>query len=605
MANKKISQLTTTTTADDNSWIVMNDSGNTATYRIKRVDLLAGTDAVGLVAGTGTDSIKSTLTSTPATASGTNSIAIGKGASSTNTGSITYGNNTTNDKANAIAIGNDIFSVGERSVSIGKGLYGDATKGTIQIGDDLAASQGSIVIGNTAENGNPSRATGTRGITIGASNTNNKGNNAVVIGSASIIDNGAGGGSTQSVILGGKSHTISSTGTNNMILGGASHNLSGATNYTTFLNLQTQPTSLASNTTYVDKLVGVGNSTQLNTGGGTNTQTAGSKNNFVVGSGNTIGGSSSFHVVFGEGNSNTNGNHPLGSFIFGRNCNANSANNRWSMIVGNGCAVNATTGYVFGDNSNVNGDYGLSIGTNIVNAGSFSFAYGDGNRVITPYNLSLGMDNDIESGSYNAEIGGTKHRNPSGSYNGYLSGRANTGSTSNYGAFISGESNIITGAGTYNSIINGSGNTISSKTRATMVGTDNRTANYDNTTYTENLFAYQAHGVEWKQGGNVSGSFSVDLSTGSLFSFTITGNIGTIQLNNTKIGYEYEFWVYNSGTYTISSINLDGVSNSCFAKGSSVNPTNNGYTYYRLRIVDDGLGGKVGVLDEHLNFGAL
>jgi len=47
MANVKISQLTTTTTADDGSWLVMNDSGNTTTYKITRQNLLAGTDIAG------------------------------------------------------------------------------------------------------------------------------------------------------------------------------------------------------------------------------------------------------------------------------------------------------------------------------------------------------------------------------------------------------------------------------------------------------------------------------------------------------------------------------------------------------------------------------
>jgi len=46
MANKKISQLGITTTADDGSWLVLNDSSNTTTSRITRQDLLSGSSVV-------------------------------------------------------------------------------------------------------------------------------------------------------------------------------------------------------------------------------------------------------------------------------------------------------------------------------------------------------------------------------------------------------------------------------------------------------------------------------------------------------------------------------------------------------------------------------
>src|SRR6056300_600125 len=47
MANKKVSQLSATTEANDNVWLIMNNSGNTETFRIKRSDLLSGTDVAG------------------------------------------------------------------------------------------------------------------------------------------------------------------------------------------------------------------------------------------------------------------------------------------------------------------------------------------------------------------------------------------------------------------------------------------------------------------------------------------------------------------------------------------------------------------------------
>lgn len=141
--------------------------------------------------------------------------------------------------------------------------------------------------------------------------------------------------------------------------------------------------------------------------------------------------------------------------------------------------------------------------------------------------------------------------------------------------------------------------------RSTMISASGQTTEYEGTAHVDYIYAFKGEASKWYNGGSVSGSFSVDLSTGSLWSFTIGGNIGTIQLNNARIGGLYEFWVYNSGSYTITSINLDGVSSSVFVKSGSVNPTNNGYTHYRLRVVDNGSGGKLGILDEELNYQAL
>jgi len=575
MANKKVSQLSATTEANDNVWLIMNNSGNTETFRIKRSDLLSGaTQEPGLVNGTGVDSLQNAdyLTSIPADASGQQSISLGYDSTATQLFSTTIGAQSNSTAQSGIVVGAGSEATAQRAMTLGflsKAKQIDA----ITIGAESDTNGvGAITIGKFRQ------TSGTGAINVGYGNRSVNGD--------------------YSLSLGGNNVGINTTGVGNTILNGKDLTLTGATDYTTLIGLTGTPTPLVSNTTYVDKLVGVGNSTQLNTGGGTNTQTAGSKNNFVVGSGNTIGGSNSFHVVFGEGNSNTNGNHPLGSFIFGRNCNANSTNNRWSMIVGNGCAVNATTGYVFGDNSNVNGDYGLSIGTNIVNAGTFSFAYGDGNRVITPYNLALGMDNDIESGSYNAEIGGQKHRNPSGSYNGYLSGYGNTGSTSNYGAFISGRENKITGTGEYNSIINGSGNTISSKTNAIMVGTNDETALYDNTTHVDNIHTFRTETFSTYSGGTVGGSIDIDVSQATMYKFSISANT-TPNITNWKEGQRLVFVVVNLGTYTVPTMTITG-GGSVLVKGGSINLTNNGITKYNGVIIDGDL-----YLNEELDFQAL
>ena len=142
-------------------------------------------------------------------------------------------------------------------------------------------------------------------------------------------------------------------------------------------------------------------------------------------------------------------------------------------------------------------------------------------------------------------------------------------------------------------------------TRSVMSAASGRTTLYETTLHTDNIHTYQGSSTEWRQGGNVSGSINVDLSQGNLFSFTITGNLTSVQLDNARMGGEYEFFVYNNGSYTITTMNLDGNSNTIYSASGALNPTNNGYSFYRLRIVDDGLGGKIGVMKEYLNFSAI
>jgi len=199
MANKKISQLTTTTTADDGSWLVMNDSGNTTTYKITRENLLSGTTTPpGMVNGSGTDTIQSAsfLTSQGTTASTSNSIAIGVGAEATSPYSIAIGYNARNNNrdgtrnnyivigkdaqavqesfalgTNARALGASTCSVGENALSLGNSSYA-LGKNT------YTTSTGGIAIGNGATD-----QANNYGYVIGSSNNNT--DYSVVIGYAS------------------------------------------------------------------------------------------------------------------------------------------------------------------------------------------------------------------------------------------------------------------------------------------------------------------------------------------------------------------------------------------------------------------------------------
>jgi hypothetical protein len=341
--------------------------------------------------------------------------------------------------------------------------------------------------------------------------------------------------------------------------------------------------------------VNITKSTQFNTRGGTNTETVDSYSNFVVGTGNTVGNVSTQHVVFGEGNTATGGADSVGAFVFGKNNSTTNASQRWGAMFGAYNSLGASTGYIFGIN-NLNIGFGsICIGENHVMAGEYSSAIGGNNRIITSYNHSISNDGDIESGNYNGIYGGDNMRNNSGSYNGFLGGKSNTNNTSSYGGFIGGESNTITGSGSRNVMVGGSGNTISGKTDVVMLGTTGRTALYDNTTHVENSHNFKTESFGVTNVGSVGGSIDVDCSLGTLFYFTITANT-TPNFINWKEGQRIQFYVDNSGSFTVPTATITG-GGSVYAKSGSLNPTNNEITAYYGTIVNGNM-----FLDEHLNF---
>lgn len=146
-----------------------------------------------------------------------------------------------------------------------------------------------------------------------------------------------------------------------------------------------------------------------------------------------------------------------------------------------------------------------------------------------------------------------------------------------------------------------SGATIT-KAGSTMVSSQGQTTSYPWTLHTDNIHIYGTESKKTITGLTATGSVSVDLSQGSVFEFDITGNITAITFSNWREGGIYEFIVHNTGSYTItaSGVRLDGVANTIYAKSGSLNPTNNGYTFYRMLIVN----GK-GWLNESLNYSAL
>ena len=240
MANTKISQLPSYTgTAADLRWFVMNNSGQTETFKYSGF-------STSITFGSGTDSIKSVKS----TASGTNSIAIGNGAAASGTGDISIGNGSVSG-GNTIAIGNNFSSVANTAIAIGGSIFGNGTR-MISIGNDTAVENSGIVVGFQ------SRATnGSSNTTIGNLNGQNRGGFGSIIGYNNKIGDSPNfnPGSYNNII--GSNNVINETsniyGYNN-IFGGTGNIITGNTSGTTLIGISNSTGPLLNDTVYLNNL---------------------------------------------------------------------------------------------------------------------------------------------------------------------------------------------------------------------------------------------------------------------------------------------------------------------------------------------------------------
>jgi hypothetical protein len=225
MANTKISQLPTWTgTNADIRWFVMNNDGETETYKFSGY-------SAQLIVGTGTGSFR-----TPTqTASGTNSIAIGTGASATGNNSVCIGDLAGQTVSNnSISIGKHAQSIGDNIIVIGATSYTNGAYG-IAIGTDTASNNAGIVIGSNA-----SRATAIHSITLGNNNQRNIGGYSSILGYNNKIADAPNfsPGNYNNIIA--SNSTINGTSAlygNNNIFGGNNNTITGTTSGATLLGL--------------------------------------------------------------------------------------------------------------------------------------------------------------------------------------------------------------------------------------------------------------------------------------------------------------------------------------------------------------------------------
>jgi hypothetical protein len=335
---------------------------------------------------------------------------------------------------------------------------------------------------------------------------------------------------------------------------------------------------------------------------GTNVKTLGS-DSVVIGN-NVTGGSKSViignniqsirnynlgpNIIVGSDITNLNDVYRGDCYIFGYNFEPTSDGNSISIGRGQGPGNPTQRSAIhIGLEGRAAGDSSINIGKGIVS----------GAASINIQGYAAGSVNTSDRSTIiNGGLVVAQTLNSTGANHQLLNGEGNTISGSgSFNDIINGEGNTISGTSSYSSIYNGSGNTISSKNNVVMLGTSNRTALYDNTTHVENSHNFKTESFGVTNVGSVGGSINVDCSLGTLFYFTITANT-TPNFINWKEGQRIQFYVDNSGSFTVPTATITG-GGSVYAKSGSLNPTNNEITSYYGTIVNGNM-----FLDEHLNF---
>jgi hypothetical protein len=130
-----------------------------------------------------------------------------------------------------------------------------------------------------------------------------------------------------------------------------------------------------------------------------------------------------------------------------------------------------------------------------------------------------------------------------------LGGSSKTINTSNYSSMLGGGSNGMTNTN-YSSMIGGNNNTMTGGTHQVMLGTSGRTADYDHTTFVENIHAYRTPSTEVQP--VFSGSvFTCNLDLGAKSQFYITGT-STINITNVRDGASFMIKTQTDGNYNMT-----------------------------------------------------
>jgi hypothetical protein len=483
-----------------------------------------------------------------------------------------------------IAGGGNVFMIGTNSSSVGSTfksgiLSSEAVNNTGDARFSLTfASYGTNLGANSEFNA--------IGASTGCNILGNYPNRSVIFGSSSSnIDNTGQDQNNENSIITSQSSNIYLTAANtigNSIFTSYLSTISGNTDTTTIIGGNSATINVEEgycNTILGSNVSGISGGTGSNGNvivGGDNVSistTTGDRHGIFLSSSSNISATTGTNnTIIGSSSSNISGSSVSRSTIIASTSSVISGNNLNSLI------LNASTSRITG----TTGSFNTIISSSTARIGGSGAS---GNNLII--NSPSSIIENIAGGDESSIIGGFRHKitgNTSTQYDNVILGGTDDNLYDTFGSTFIGSSASTISGGTYVVGIGLSGRSI--------------TTPLNLTTYMENQFTYKTKSFGVVNAGSVSGSIDVDLSQGSLFYFTITGNT-TPNFINWREGQQIQFWVDNDGSHTVPTATISG-GGVVYAKAGTLNPTNNEITGYYGTIVNGNL-----FLDEHLNFQAV
>jgi hypothetical protein len=161
--------------------------------------------------------------------------------------------------------------------------------------------------------------------------------------------------------------------------------------------------------------------------------------------------------------------------------------------------------------------------------------------------------------------------------------------SSPYGTMINGVSNTLNSSGNHNNMFGGSNNTIGgSYSYITMLSCSGRTADADNTTYTENLHIYRTPSTR-VQSVSSGTTFTCNLNNGAKSQFYLTG-VSTVDITNVRDGQSFLIKTQTDGGH---SITWTSTGYTFKWKGGSSNPGNNKIDLFRFEVFGSVIYGEL------------
>lgn len=224
------------------------------------------------------------------------------------------------------------------------------------------------------------------------------------------------------------------------------------------------------------------------------------------------------------------------SFALGTNAKALGAS---TCSIGEGAETFGNGALAVGKNSYSQSTNGTAIGKD---AEDFS----NNNGVALGYNAKVRKDNGITVGNADNDI----------EFGVVIGGSNQTYSTGTKASSINSHDGEITSNGSFNGLLNANDSVISGTTSgATMIGTQSRVADDDDTTYVENLRTF---GQYYSNGSlNTGSTITLDMNTGNIHAIEVNGNLD-LTLTNVKNGGRYCIITTTTGNYTINSKTASG-----------------------------------------------